>query len=298
MPPLCHVRARWSGGNRPWWSPRPWLSVNPDDPCFEAFAQVGEEVVTPVRGMANISCLPSSTLLSKAMDPRNRTSQPDREAAVEDARDRQKRNQSLEDDRATTVEQPPGWLARYLGAPVRYFRSDRNKVGDRIVIGVLAGVVLLAIGHFAGLGPGGGSTPTQVTTKALPPTATPKEASRLGQGGGREPKEPGCSSPAKDLPSRTLELTNNGFKFGTVVLRYSPGCNMTWGTAKGLGPEEKLRLVILESRPSAYVTTGYAHFGHSGIKGDKPFDTPGCVRAVAVTESSGKTLARARAPCQ
>jgi hypothetical protein len=102
------------------------------------------------------------------------------------------------------------------------------------------------------------------------------------------------SSSQNPSPTTTVKLVRDGLTLATVVLRYSPVSETTWGVVRGLGSKEKLRLVILESD---HGTPSYARFTHSDINGDKFFQTHGCVRSIAVTEYDGKTLARARTRC-
>jgi hypothetical protein len=94
--------------------------------------------------------------------------------------------------------------------------------------------------------------------------------------------------------SPTVKLVRDGLTLATVVLRYSPVSETTWGVVRGLGSKEKLRLVTLESD---HGIPSYARFTHSDINGDKFFQTHGCVRSIAMTEYDGKTLARARTRC-
>lgn len=206
---------------------------------------------------------------------------------------------------ATVVQQPQNRVSRYLSAPFRYVGSDQNRIGDRILVGVavtvVGGVILAAIVFIVGLVPGGDSTSTHTTSQAAHSTAAPKAVSAPRPGDGRDPKESGCSPPAEDVPGTTVKLAGHGLSFGTFVLRHSPRCNAAWGEVRGLGPEEKLRLVLLTNRPSNHATTSYAQFGHfnvEGVYGNELLQTHGCVLAIAVIEHNGKKLARAQTPCR
>jgi hypothetical protein len=217
----------------------------------------------------------------------------------------QELNRHLESARVTTVKQPHNGVSRYLGAPFRYVGSDKNRIGDRILVGVavtvVGGAILAAIVFILGLGPGGDSTATHTTTQAVHSTTAATAVSTPRPGDGRDPKESGCSPPAEDVQGTTVKLAGHGLTFGTLVLRHSPRCDTAWGAVKGLGPEEKLRLVLLTNRPSNHATTSYARFGHfnvEGVYGNELFQTHGCVLAIAVIEHNGKKLARAQTPCR
>jgi hypothetical protein len=205
----------------------------------------------------------------------------------------------------TSVQQPHNGVSRYLGAPFRYVGSDKNRIADRILVGVVVTVVgsaiLTGIVFILGLGPGGDSTATHTTTQAVHSTTAATAVSTPRPGDGRDPKESGCSPPAEDVRGTTVKLAGHGLAFGTLVLRHSPRCDTAWGAVRGLGPEEKLRLVLLTNRPSNHATTSYARFGHfnvEGVYGNELFQTHGCVLAIAVIEHNGKKLARAQTPCR
>jgi hypothetical protein len=102
------------------------------------------------------------------------------------------------------------------------------------------------------------------------------------------------SSSQNPSPTTTVKLVRGGLTLATVVLRYSPVSETTWGVVRGLGSKEKLRLVVLESD---HGTPSYARLTHSDSKGDRFFQAHGCVRSIAVTEYDGKTLARTRTRC-
>ncbi len=187
---------------------------------------------------------------------------------------------------------------RYLTAPWRYIGSDQNRIVDRILVGVavtvVGGALLATIALVAGLDTGTGSVQTS-TTRASKASPNPHP------GDGRDPKESGCSPPAEDVPGTAVVLAGHGLTFGTLVLRHSPRCDTAWGTVRGLGPEEKLRLVLVARRPSDHAMTSYAQFGRfnvEGVYGNELFQTHGCVLVIAVVEHNGKRLARAQTPCR
>jgi hypothetical protein len=177
--------------------------------------------------------------------------------------------------------------------------------GDSIAIGitvtVVGTVIAAAVVLVVGLGGGGGSTgmPNGTPSIGVPPAA--KAASKPEPGDGRDPKESGCAPPAEDVPDTSVKLAGHGLTFGTLVLRHSRACDTAWGLVRGLDPEEKLRLVLIANRPSDDVTTSYARFSHfnvEGVYGNELLQTHGCVRAIALIEHNGNTLARAQTPCR
>jgi hypothetical protein len=196
-------------------------------------------------------------------------------------------------------------LSRYLSSPFRWAASGQERNIDRIAVlvvgGVLGGVILAAIVYFAGF-QAGGSTPAPdkaVATQQAP--ASTASATAPVPGDGRDPNKSHCSPPAEDVPRTAVPLRGRGLSFGTLVLRHSPACNTAWGSVRGLGQEEKLRLVIVANRPSDHATTGYSQFGGfvpEGVYGNELFHTHGCVVAIAVIQHAGQTLARARTPCR
>jgi hypothetical protein len=214
------------------------------------------------------------------LEPRNQTNQPDRDAMVDD-----------EDDRATSVQQSSGGLFHSFSAPIRYVRSDKNRIGDRIVVGVVqvfvVGAIVAAIGDLTGLIPGGSSVkPSRATTGRAQPTTTPPVVSRPDV-----PKESGCPPAAENVPCTTVKLERGGLTLATVGLRYSPVRETMWGMVRGLGSEQKLRLVPEDGTPI------YARLSPSNTNGDKFFQTHECVRSIQVTEHDGRTLDRKRVHC-
>jgi hypothetical protein len=194
------------------------------------------------------------------------------------------------------VEQPRNTVLHSFGA---LFRPTTTAGG--IFVAVVAALIVTAILLLVGFGQGGDSTQTHTTAEADHSTPAPKPVSAPQPGDGRDPKKSGCSPPAEDVPDTTVKLAGHGLTFGTFVLRHSPRCNTAWGEVRGLGPEEKLRLVLLTNRPSNHATTSYAQFGRfnvEGVYGNELFQTHGCVLAIAVIEHNGKKLARAQTPCR
>jgi hypothetical protein len=201
---------------------------------------------------------------------------------------------------------PPGHHGplRVLLAPLRWVKSDQNRVADRIAATVLAGVIVAAIVYLVGFHHPG--SPSSSQTTARPTTTTSSRASKTASSppspdDGRDPKASGCSPPAEDVPGTTVTLRGHGLTFGNLVLRHSAECNTAWGTVRGLGQEEELRLVIVAERPSDHAMTSYARFGGfnpEGVYGNELFQTHGCVLAVAVIEHEGRRLAQARTPCR
>jgi len=205
-------------------------------------------------------------------------------------------------------------ITHLLHAPTQYLRREGKSVGDLIVIGVVAtaigsvaaAVVLLTlgVGGVGGVGEGSGGSTSTPTNTARPSQRTGSEKQAIvtaRPGDGRDPKQSGCAPPANDVAGTKVPLAGHGLSFGSLVLRHSPACNTAWGMVRGLGPEEKLRLVIIANRPHDYATTGYAQFGKfnvEGVNGNELSQARGCVRAIAVIEHNGAKLASAKTPCR
>jgi len=201
-------------------------------------------------------------------------------------------NRRLADNRAAAVPQPPSRARRALDQ-----LRPSTTLGNIFAL-VVGGLIATAMAYFLGLTGGGNSTQTHTTPNATGPATSPKTASGPRPGDEPRSKKSGCSPLAEDVHGKTVELSANGNTFATVVLHYSFRCNTTLGVVRGLGLDEKLRLVIPTDRLSGPATPSYAHLHQSNSKGDKTFAADGCVRSLAATENDGKTLARARNTCQ
>jgi hypothetical protein len=122
-------------------------------------------------------------------------------------------------------------------------------------------------------------------------TSSSKGAVILQPGDGREPIESGCPL----VSGRPIQITAHGVVYGTVVLRYSTKCDMTWGIVKGLESAEQLRLNVIVRGSIDEGTTDYPQLQQSKNKDEKLFQANGCVHGLAAAEHDRKTLARARA---
>jgi hypothetical protein len=154
-------------------------------------------------------------------------------------------------------------------------------------VAVVGSVTLAVIGLVTGLIIHIDSAHKQVPRRKTPP----KAAASQQPGNRREPQESGCPV----VSGRPIPITSHGVVYGTVVLRYSAKCDMTWGIVKGLESAEQLRLVVIVRRSTDEGTTDYPQLQQSKNKDEKLFQAHGCVHGFAVAEHDRKTLARARA---
>ncbi len=195
--------------------------------------------------------------------------------------------------------------SRLLVRPVRWLfphfeimvagRTHWHAIGAGLIttVGLLGAVSAIAAGVKAGVDSvlNGGhdhhaaQLDRQAATGGVAVAPTPPS------GGERESIESGCPL----VSGRPIAIAAHGVMYGTVVLRYSAKCDMTWGTVKGLKPKERLRLVVLERGSSDEGKTIYPQLQQSKYKDEKLFQAHGCVRDLAVTEHDRKRLARGRA---
>ena len=207
-------------------------------------------------------------------------------------------------DQLAALAKPPTKAIKVLKAPLTYLGGEHNRVIDLLLIAIVAAVAAAIILAVIGIGSGGHGSPTATSPaaqKSLGRTASTAQAITPRPADGRDPKLSGCSPPAEDVPGTEVPLAGHGLAFGTLVLRHSPACDTAWGEVRGLGPEEKLRLVLVTNRPSDHATTSYSRVGGfnvEGVYGNELFQTHGCVRAIAVIEHHGTRLAKAVTPCR
>jgi hypothetical protein len=186
--------------------------------------------------------------------------------------------------------------AKALGA--WWDKVSRHPLWSAVIASLSTAAIVAAVASLfsgsprdVGLGTGGRSTPRYATSQVTPSATAPKAVPSPRPGDGHDLNESGCPPSAENVPCTTVTLERESLTLATVGLRYSPVRDTTWGMVKGLGSEQKLRLVTEDG------TVRYARLSPSNTNGDKFFQTHGCVRSIQVTEHDRKTLDRKRVRC-
>lgn len=135
-----------------------------------------------------------------------------------------------DDDRTEAAARPGHGVAYNLAGPIRYIRSDRNRVGDRVLVGVMitvvGGLILAAIALSIGLGTSG-----EGSANGLSAAATPIRA-----GGSAPASRAPAHSASASRGARTTESSARGSS--KVTLRSYRGARFSANVPAGWRIEE------------------------------------------------------------